>query len=253
MQNKVTCGLFAFVAVQPGSHAAYNWWHSYEHQPEFQTLPSEVLAARYVATPELMAARPPGSAALAGAQYFVPYFHQGPPEASLKERADHNRWLIANAPNFTGNRTTPFSGAFDFAKGYVAPRLRISAEALPFRPHTGVHVTMVDLKDQADARAVEEWYDQVHFPDMLTLKGFAGVWRFVSRRHPDFPNPAGRFVHIYYLDEDPAEAVAGMRAKLPVWFASGRGPKTLAGPLVLSSSYKTIIEGKDQTYDWFDK
>ena len=100
-----------------------------------------------------------------------------------------------------------------------------------------------------------EWYDQVHFPDMLTVKGVAGVWAFISE--PSYlsdafaqDNPPGRMVHVYYLDEDPLEMVADLKAKRPQWKKDGRLPdfskvrKSLfAGPL------KTIVPW---AWDWFD-
>lgn len=249
MPNRVTCGVFPFINVGPGDHALYNWWHSYEHMPEFQTLSNEVQAQRYVTTPDLMPFRSCSDPALAAAQYLGTYYHQGVPERSLKERAAHNASLVANAPKFTGQRTTPFTGAFDFVQGSVAARLRITPEALLYRPHTGVHVAMVDLKDPGAAKAAEEWYEKVQFPDVLRIKGFAGVWAFISRRHPDFRNPPGRLFHLYLLDEDPVAALSDMQAKMPGWTKSHER----FGSLVISSPYRTIVEGPDQKYDWFDR
>ncbi len=253
--NKVSVGVFIFLSVGPGDHAEYNRWHSYDHIPEFEAMPSEVRAQRYVATPDLIAARSPGDPAFAATQYFIAYYHQGVPEESLRERAAHNQWVVANTPNFTGKRALQYGGAFNFDKAYVAPRLRLSPEALLYRPHTGVHVTLSDVKDPSQAEAIEEWYERVHFPDMLSLKGFAGVWRFVSRGQPfgEFPNPRHRFLHVYFLDEDPTEAVADLRAKLPGWWAAGRGLQTHPRPLVTASTFRTIAEGKDQKYNWFDR
>ncbi len=251
--NKVQAGLFFFMSVRQGDHAAFNRWHSYEHIPEFQTMPSEVDGRRYVATPALIAARSPAEPALAPAQYLIPYYHQGPAEESLEKRRVHNRWVEANSPAFTGKTKMRFAGAFDFVRGRVAPRLRISPEALLYRPHTGVYATLQDLATNNDAKVVEEWYDQYHFPDMLSVKGFTGVWRFRSRPHPDFPNPPDRFLNLYFLDEEPAKALADLRARHPGWIAAGRGPRTPRGPLLIESAFQTIVNSGDAKYDWFDR
>ncbi len=253
MKNKVEAALFIFLSVGEGDHAAYNRYSSYDHMPEFQILRSQVHCQRYVSTPELRASRTNTDPALAPSQYLIGYYHTGPAEETLKERAEHNDWIVANAPVFEGNRTLQSIGAFDFVKGHVAPRLPISPEAVLYRPHTGIYVTMSDVNSPRDSEPLERWYEQVHFPEMLSLKGFAGVWRFVSRHHPDFPVPPGRFLHIYFLDEEPSEALSTMRARMPDGFTPGRGPETQFGPALIESAFRTIVDTMDAKYDWFEK
>ena len=252
MQNKIEAGLFIFLSVGQGDHAAYNRYSSYDHIPEFQMMRSQVHAQRYVATPELIAARMAADPAMAPAQYFSGYYHMGPAEETLAERAEHNQWVIDNAPAYNGTRNLQSVAAFDFVKARAAPHVPISADAVLYRPHTGVYVTMSDVNDPKDAAAVADWYERVHIPDMLSVKGFAGVWRFVSRRHPDFLNPEGRFLHIYFLDEEPAEALSDLRTKAPGWSAAGRGPETQPTSLVIESAFAAIADTKDAKYDWFD-
>ena len=229
IQNKVKLGLFAFASLtdpSPKAESEYHWWHSSDHMADNLAAPDVHYGARYVASPELMAMRSPGDPALAPARFLISYYLGGDdPMRTLHDHHELNRELRELGREFP-RRKIHFIGPFNFVKGYVASRLPIAPEALLWRPHTGVHVIMAELGDRRDAEAVGEWYDKVHLPDIISLKGFAGVWRFVSSGAPPyagFANPPERFIHIYFLDGDPASTIAGLRAALPKWAAAGRG------------------------------
>src|SRR5262249_43606243 len=110
--------------------------------------------------------------------------------------------------------TRPVTSLFAPIKGYVNPRVLVSADVLPFRPARGIFLNVFDLLDpnSADAHDMFAWYDEVHIPDILECHGFAGCWTFIS--DPSWESgrrdlaPPSRRIHLFYLDEDPVDAVA---------------------------------------------
>ena len=69
----------------------------------------------------------------------------------------------------TGLVQRPFMGWFTPFRTYVTPRVRVSADALAFRPVRGVYVTISELRDADPARVHEAlaWEDQVRIPALL--------------------------------------------------------------------------------------
>ena len=187
MKNKVEAALFIFLSVGEGDHAAYNRYSSYDHMPEFQILRSQVHCQRYVSTPELMASRTNTDPALAPSQYLIGYYHTGPAEETLKERAEHNDWIVANAPVFEGNRTLQSIGAFDFVKGHVAPRIPISPEAVLYRPHTGIYVTMSDVNSPQGLGAAGTVVRTGALPRDVELERVRGGLAFRQPPSPGLP------------------------------------------------------------------
>ena len=274
--NKVRMAFFSFTEVtDPKRHRDYNVWHQLDHRPENLALPGVSYGERWVSPPEYFGARLVSDSSIHPFHYMNMYHFLEPVEQTMRDFRDLGRTTLAigRRPEIPySNRIT--GGTFLFCKAYAAPRVLISPEAIPFRPTRGVFVTVGDIIDQTEGSApvtgtmgqpagaqsasvqrMLEWYDQVHFPDMLTVKGVAGVWAFISE--PSYlsdafahDNPPGRMVHVYYLDEDPLEMVADLKAKRPQWKKDGRLPdfskvrKSLfAGPL------KTIVPWE---WDWFD-
>lgn len=229
IKNKIKLGLFAFASLtdpDPKATAEYNWWHSSDHMADNLAAPDVHFGARYVASPELVAARAKGDPSLEPTRFLISYYLGGDdPMQTLHEHHMLNRQLTALGREFP-RRKIHFIGPFNFVKGYVADRLTIAPESLLWRPHTGVHVIMLELGDRRDAEAVGAWYDKVHLPDIISLKGFAGAWRFVSAGAPPyagFANPPERFINIFFLDDDPAQTAARLREASPKWTAAGRG------------------------------
>ena len=107
----------------------------------------------------------------------------------------------------------------------VNERVVISAEALPYRPSRGVFVNITDLSDLGLKETLLNWYEGVHFPDMMGVKGVTGVYSFWAGSPSGasrLANPPGRFVHLYFLDQDPLSVVDDLRKRIPEWKANGR-------------------------------
>src|SRR5699024_7036797 len=69
-------------------------------------------------------------------------------------------------------------------RGYVAPQIHLSAEALPLRPNRGIFVVVTSTVDDPSTRPAFErrnrWYDQVGVPALVEREGVAGGWTFNS-------------------------------------------------------------------------
>jgi len=118
----------------------------------------------------------------------------------------------------------------------------LDADAVPYRPNRGVFVTAQDQAAGASDAALDEarqWYDEVHIPDLLNLRGVAGCWWF--------EDSDGRTIRVYWLDEDPTLFVDDLEAKTPAM-----------SMMDLRKAYSTLLVGTyqsipwDSNFDWFD-
>jgi hypothetical protein len=116
-------------------------------------------------------------------------------------------------------------------KGYVRHDRLVSADALPFRPTRGIHLTVSRFRDHrsAEAEDVYRWYDQVRIPDLLDCPGAAGAWTFASRHlfvpDGDQSSPVMRII-LLYLEGDPVEFAAAVAARGGQWADAGRARDT---------------------------
>jgi len=120
--------------------------------------------------------------------------------------------------------------------------LAFDADAIPYRPNRGIFVTaQADAEDATDAALDEarQWYDQVHIPELLGVRGAAGCWWFEDTE--------GRTIRVYWLDDDPAVFLDDLEAKTP-------GMQMID----LRKAYTTLLVGAyqsipwDSPFDWFD-
>ncbi len=117
----------------------------------------------------------------------------------------------------------------------------VDADAIPYRPNRGIFVTAQGQADNASEAALDEarqWYDEVHIPDLLAVRGAAGCWWF--------EDSGGRTVRVYWLDEDPNVFLDDLKAKTPDM-----------SMIDLTAAYRTLIVGAyqsipwDSPFDWF--
>lgn len=147
----------------------------------------------------------------------------------------------------------PFLGFFSPVKGYAAPRVLVSAEALPYRPNRGIQVTLTRVKDPhgLDAERAFRWQDTVGMPELLSVPGVAGGWTFSflhKQRHAtnqgeggaDF-EPGSLRLRLLYLDGDPVEVEHDIRRKERSRAEANGG----AEEVLLSTPLRTIIPWQD--------
>ncbi|MGV9661927.1 hypothetical protein ACWDUL_01925 [Nocardia niigatensis] len=242
---------FSFVDLaDPGLHREYNEWHIFDHRPENLLLPGVAWGDRWARPAEytqLGASCPE----LSGTDYMAMYWFRPPYEESLAEwrklGEDSIQW--GRGPLLPGVRR-PLTAFFTPVKGYVAQRARVSADALPFRPNRGLHVTVSRFAEPHGARTHDHygWYDRVRLPALVDSPGVAGAWTFALhslQKHPAPPLdgtaeylPGSIRIRLLYLDADPAEVTRELAAREKEWDAAGFGspcPEVettlLAGPV----------------------
>jgi hypothetical protein len=251
--NKIKSGVFVLIEVtDPARHVEYNWWHSRDHIPENLAIDGIVLGTRWAAPQRFMDARLVVHPAYAATQYLVCYLMTEPVGEVWREFVDLGDRMYGIGRIFNA-RLARYGGHHRLLKGFVAPRIEISPEALPFRPHKGVYIVMADAASPDDLAALR-WVDDVHVPAMLGIPGVTGACWFRSRG-PDVQPPQGdrtigdqdnRHVLAYYLDEDPLEVVERLSALDPEHPAAPRALEQAARmTVVLAGPYTTIDDPRN--------
>jgi hypothetical protein len=249
--NKVKVGFFSFTEVLDGRHREYNQWHLLDHMPENLKLHGLHWGQRWVATPELIERRLFSQGGIAASQYVTLYLITDPAQQALEEFQSLGRSLDSLGRFFKARRSH-LSAPFRFIKAYAAPRVLVDAEVIPYRPNRGLFVTVQDHAEGATETALDEarqWYDRVHVPDLLSVRGVAGCWWFEAMRDARGAeaNPRGRTIRAYWLDDDPAAFLDDLRAKTRSF-----------SMMDLSKAYRTMLVGAyrsipwESSFDWFD-
>ncbi|TVT61334.1 hypothetical protein FNH05_03050 [Amycolatopsis rhizosphaerae] len=236
---------FSFVRLtDPARYREYNEWHQLDHRPENLLLPGVAWGERWAATAdcaELMAAPAAEYSAL---DFVAMYWFRDPVERSVAE------WSELAERSFQWGRRPelsyverPFLGFFTPVKGYVAPRVLVSPEALPFRPNRGIRLSLTRLAAPHSLEAEQAFrhYDTVAMPELLAVPGVAGGWTFsfsYTQRHattprdggPDF-EPGSLRLRLLFLDEDPVEVEQEIRRREAAWDTGKAEELLLSGPL----------------------
>lgn len=220
---KATFGFVSFTEVEPGAHQSYNEWHLFDHLPEQLPLAGIVWGQRWVLTPALRA-QCTAELPLDRTHYVTLYLLAEPIEQTL---AEFRALAVAlrGLGRFHQQRTSHLFGPMAVESWHTADPHHISAEAVPFRPCTGVHVRLAPASVPAPRRAVE-------------LPGVAGTWSFVGDPDQSPPELVGLRATWSWLDGDPAETAA----------AEAAVPRP--HDLVLDATFETV--DPRGPWDWFD-
>jgi hypothetical protein len=241
--GEVRIGFFSFTEVtDPGAHRAYNEWHQLDHLPEQLPVPGIAWGQRWVSTPACRAARAVDGELLRPVHYMTLYLMTDPVDTTLDEFAGLARRLHEEG-RFFGPRRSHLSGPFDVVAAAAAPRVSVSAAALPYRPTTGVYVVVEELAEGADPAVLRRAGDA---GPVLEVPGVAGLWRFTAR-----PSEAGlrwrageRRVTVCFLDGD---VLAASELLAPPLVAAGRAAGGLEA--VFAGPFETVTPWR---WDWFD-
>jgi len=232
----VSIGFFSFTEVTDArAHRSYNEWHQLDHMPEQYPLPGVIYGQRWVSTPACRARRAVDGPLLAPIHYMTLYLMGEPVDQTLVEfRALGEK--LHEVGRFHEQRRSHLSGPFDVVGAQAAPRVLVSAPAVPFRPNRGIYVVVEDRQTGAGGRA---WADALG-----AAEGVAGVWTFETSAHAARHRwrPGDRRITVSYLDEDPL-AVAAALAPVVERRAAGGPPPLFAGPLETVTPWE---------WDWFD-
>jgi hypothetical protein len=199
----VVLGFLTFTEVtDPSAHEAYNAWHQLDHLPEQFTIDGVHFGRRWVRSPRCATSEAASGPLLQDFHYMTLYLLRDErvlPEffALAKRLREEDRFFAA--------RKALLSGPFDVTGRWAAPRVAVSADAVPFRPNQGVYVVVGPALNGAE---------------LIEHEGVAGAWQFIERGD-------ARHVTVAFVDGDLWTTAAAL-ADLSV----GREEKRLwAGPL----------------------
>jgi hypothetical protein len=204
-------GFFSFTEVtDPSAHEAYNAWHQLDHLPEQFTIDGILFGRRWVRSPRCRTAESATGGLLDRFHYMTLYLLRDedvvPEFFALAER------LYAEDRFFAARRAL-LSGPFAVIGRWAAPRVAVSAEAVPYRPAQGVQVVV------GPALQGEE---------LVGHAGVAGVWQFFDAEHD-------RTITVTFVDGDLWQAAAALGN------GGGENPEW-AGPLERVDAFR---------WDWF--
>jgi hypothetical protein len=244
---KPTFGFFSFTEItDPREHHSYNEWHQLDHLPEQFPLAGVVYGQRWVSTPACRAARAVSDESLDPVHYVTCYLMADPIEQTLDDFFALGARLH-ELDRFHTHRRAHLTGPFRVVDTSAAPRVLISAEAVPFRAHRGLYVIVEAPRDRDALAGYEHWLVTEHEPALLAVPGVAGIWTFAtseeltSRRW----SAGARRITVCWLDDEPL-AVAARIASVD----SARHEQfDTASHVVFAGPFETITPWE---WDWFE-
>jgi hypothetical protein len=173
-EGKVKVGFFSFTEITDAAeHRSYNEWHQLDHLPEQFPLRGIAYGQRWVSTPACRVTREVSGDLLDPIHYVTLYLVSEPVEETLAEFVEWGRELSRRG-RFHLHRRALLSGPFVLRDAAAAPRVQISAAAVPYRPHLGVFVTVEELVAGPMPTALDV---------MCATPGVAGAWSFADEQH----------------------------------------------------------------------
>ncbi len=240
--NLVKVGFFSMTGgALSGDDAAYLQWHLLDHLPEQYSIPGIRLGTRWRADDECVGMRLAATDDLAPIRHAVSYLMTDPVEQTLVAFAQLGR-RCAEAGRYPEPASSFLLGAFHLQNAYASPRVLVSAEAVPFRPHRGVYLIVEAPEPRGDLDGWLRWHHREHVPAVLAVDGVAGAYVFRSSTMlgvgPDQGerfgvaawNPGPRVVTVVYLDGELTTTAASLEPLVRSRWASGAVVGQLAGP-----------------------
>jgi hypothetical protein len=205
-------GFFSFTEItDPSAHEAYNEWHQLDHLPEQFTIEGITFGERWVRSPRCREVEVAKGPLLDPFHYMTLYLLRDrdviPPFFELAKR-------LAAEDRFFADRRALLSGPFDVVGSWAAPRVAVSAGAIPFRPAHGVYVV---VGPAVDGEGLAE------------VPGVAGAWQFAD---------GDRTVTVAFVDGDLWQVADTLGASV----LSGGAAPEWAGPLERVDAFR---------WDWF--
>ncbi len=234
---RVKAGIFSLTPPVPDDDGSYLTWHLLDHQPEQYQLPGMVSSLRWIADGPYLDARLAGDGPLADIGNAVQYLISDPVPETVRDFSRLGAQL-AEVGRFPVVRPSLQISLLGLQHWYAAPRVLISPEVVPFRPHRGV-LLIVESPAGGDTASWLRWLHAEHVPELLSVDGVAGAWMFGTSRF--WETPAGwsddaQYVTVVYLDSDPLTTSAGLVGLLEQRWESGAVRPLFAGPL------RTMVE-----------
>ena len=171
---RVKAGIFSFTPPAPeGDDGSYLRWHLLDHMPEQYQLPGIVLAAaldrgRRLSRPPHHRRRGRWATSPTSCNYLV-----GDPVSGRSPSSWTWAGRLADKGRFPERRPSLALRMLGLLHQQAAPRVLVSDEVVPFRPHRGV---MVVVEEPTGARPDRwlQWLRTDHYPSVLEVPGTAG-------------------------------------------------------------------------------
>lgn len=236
--NRVRAAFFNFTAPAPEGDdiSGYLRWHALDHMPEQYQLPGILLGTRWLADRECRQAQISGAGNLAEVGSVVNYLVTEPVQSTHDDFMELGPRL-ALMGRFPQGRPSLQLSMPALLRWYSSPRVQISAEVVPFRPHRGAVVVVEEPtgnESDGDPARWQSWLHAEHYPALMELPGVAGAWMYRSSRlwhlHADCRRDR-HDVTVVYLDDDPVKSVGTLTPLLEKRWASGGVRPLFAGPL----------------------
>ena len=233
LMMRVRAGIFSLTPpARAGDDASYLRWHLLDHMPEQYQLPGVVLGQRWIADGDYPAARIAGNGPLADVGNVVNYLVGDPVQQTLDDFMQLGRRL-AEVGRFPERRSSLALRMLALHCWHAAPRARVSAEVVPFRPHRGVLLVIEEPTDGAPASWMQ-WLYAEHHPALLEMPGVAGAWMYGSTGTWKLPKAAvgpDIYATVVYLDDDPLTTLKTLAPVIEERWVTGAVRPLFAGPL----------------------
>lgn len=242
--SRVKAGVFSLTAAAP-TDDGYLQWHLLDHMPEQYRLPGIVHGLRWIADGDYPANRIASHGRLREIANVVHYLVGDPVRQTLEEFVTLGRDLRENGRMPEVRPLLQIAGS-RLLQWHSAPRVLVSAEVVPFRPHRGV---LLIIEEPAGDRPNQwlEWLHAEHYPALLAMAGTAGAWMFGSTTAWD-PAPRGwqtnpHYTTVVYLDDDPLNTTAALAPIIEERWRSDAARPLFAGPLRSMISWEAWPRG----------
>jgi len=120
----------------------------------------------------------------------------------------------------------------------ASPRVLVSDDVVPFRPHRGVFVVL-EQPTNGRTDAWLEWLRHEHYPELVDVPGTAGAFTYGSTDGWTLPRTeagAPMYATVVYLDADPLVTTKALTPVIERRWASGDVRPLLAGP------FRTMVQ-----------
>ena len=173
----------AFFSLTPPPGAAedisgYLRWHLLDHMPEQYQLPGIVYATRWIADADCADARIAGDGRLQRVGSIMNYLVGDPVQRTHDDFMELGPRL-AELGRYPEALASLEVRMLALLRWYAAPRVLVSAEVVPFRPHRGI-VALVEEPGDGDVARWLTWLHEEHYPELLGAPGVAGAWMYGS-------------------------------------------------------------------------
>jgi hypothetical protein len=201
--------IFAALDCDADAIEEWNRWYDLEHVPPNVSMPGVMLGSRYVATPELYAARrgDPASPFTDGRALFLTvYTLCGDPAHAFDDMTVlRDKLYDGDRMRFPPEKKAVREGdVLSLRWAVPAPERTLLPEDVPFVGHTGLIV----VQRRGDA-AVDDWYRSDWAPRVVALDGVHGVASYSSATRD------GLVLDLTYVEGDAGGVLEAIRDRAP--------------------------------------